>query len=66
MNMDLCVLTYKGNEFTGSYAVGEYMPVVQTQLLQYEDFRNSASLASMISKKPLNTRFFSKVVITHN
>ena len=38
-NEDLTVLTYKGNDFTGSYAVGEYMPVIQTQLLQYEDFR---------------------------
>lgn len=66
MDVDLCVLTFKGNDFTGSYAVGEYMPVVQTQLLQYEDFRNSSSLATMISKKMLNTKFFSKVTITHN
>lgn len=63
---DLCILTFKGNDFTGSYAVGEYMPVVQTQLLQYEDFRNTSSLATMISKKMLNTNFFAKVVITHN
>lgn len=65
-NEDLCILTFKGNDFTGSYAVGEYMPVVQTQLLQYEDFRNTSSLATMISKKMLNTNFFAKVVITHN
>ena len=65
MNEDLVILTYKGNDFTGSYAVGEYMPVVQTQLLQYEDFRNSASLATMIAKKKVNAAFFSKVVITH-
>lgn len=63
---DLNILTYKGNDFTGSYAVGEYMPVVQTQLLQYEDFRNSSSLATMISKKMLNTNFFAEVTITHN
>lgn len=66
MNEDLVVLTYKGNDFTGSYAVGEYMPVVQTQLLQYEDFRNTSSLATMIAKKKVNSAFFSKVVITHN
>ena len=65
MSEDLCILTFKGNDFTGSYAVGEYMPVVQTQLLQYEDFRNTSSLATMISKKMLNTNFFAKVVITH-
>ena len=66
MNEDLVILTYKGNDFTGSYAVGEYMPVIQTQLLQYEDFRNSSSLATMIAKKKVNADFFSKVVITHN
>lgn len=63
---DLCILTFKGNDFTGSYAVGEYMPVVQTQLLQYEDFRNTSSLATMISKKMLNTNFFAEVTITHD
>ena len=66
MNEDLVIRTYKGNDFTGSYAVGEYMPVIQTQLLQYEDFRNSSSLATMIAKKKVNADFFSKVVITHN
>lgn len=66
MNEDLVILTYKGNDFTGSYAVGEYMPVVQTQLLQYEDFRNTSSLATMIAKKKVNADFFSKVVITHD
>lgn len=63
---DLTVLTYKGNDFTGSYAVGEYMPVIQTQLLQYEDFRNSSSLATMISKKMINPAFFATVTITHD
>lgn len=63
---DLCILTYKANEFTGSYAVGEYMPVMQTALLSYEDFRNSSSLATMVAKKMLNTKFFSEVLITHN
>ena len=65
-NTDLCILTYKGSEFTGSYAVGEYMPVVQTQLLQYEDFRNTSSLATMMAKKTLNPKFFAKLTITHN
>ena len=63
---DLNVLTYKANEFTGSYAVGEYMPVMQTALLSYEDFRNSSSLATMVAKKMLNTKFFAEVNITHN
>ena len=63
---DLNVLTYKANEFTGSYAVGEYMPVMQTALLSYEDFRNSSSLATMVAKKMLNTKFFAEVTITHN
>lgn len=63
---DLCILTYKAGEFTGSYAVGDYMPVIQTQLLQYEDFRNTSSLATMKAKKMLNTKFFAEVVITHN
>lgn len=62
---DLCILTYKANEFTGAYAVGDYMPVIQTQLLQYEDFRNASSLATMKAKKMLNTKFFAEVVITH-
>ena len=65
-DVDLNILTYKGSEFTGSYAVGEYMPVVQTQLLQYEDFRNTSSLATMMAKKTLNTNFFAKLTITHN
>jgi len=63
---DLNILTYKANEFTGSYAVGEYMPVMQTALLSYEDFRNSSSLATMVAKKMLNTKFFAEVTITHN
>ena len=42
------------------------MPVVQTQLLQYEDFRNSSSLATMIAKKTLTNAFFASVTITHN
>ena len=63
---DLNILTYKAGEFTGSYAVGDYMPVVQTQLLQYEDFRNTSSLATMKAKKMLNTKFFAEVIITHN
>ena len=63
---DLCVLTFKANAFTGSYATGMYMPVIQTPLLQYEDFRNTSSLATMMSKKMLNTNFFAEVVITHN
>lgn len=63
---DLNILTYKAGEFTGSYAVGDYMPVIQTQLLQYEDFRNTSSLATMKAKKMLNTKFFAEVVITHN
>ena len=66
MDVDLNILTFKGSEFTGSYAVGEYMPVVQTPLLQYESFRNTSSLATMMSKKTLNTNFFAKVLITHN
>lgn len=65
-NEDLNILTYKAGEFTGSYAVGDYMPVIQTQLLQYEDFRNTSSLATMKAKKMLNTKFFAEVVITHN
>lgn len=63
---DLNILTYKAGEFTGSYAVGDYMPVIQTQLLQYEDFRNTSSLATMKAKKMLNTKFFAEVIITHN
>lgn len=63
---DACILTYKANDFQGAYAVGEYMPVIQTQLLQYEDFRNSSSLASMIAKKTITNNFFAKVTITHN
>lgn len=63
---DLNILTYKAGEFTGSYAVGDYMPVIQTQLLQYEDFRNTSSLATMKAKKMLNNKFFAEVVITHN
>ena len=66
MDVDLNILTYKGSDFTGSYAVGEYMPVVQTPLLQYENFRNTSSLATMMAKKTLNTNFFAKVLITHN
>ena len=62
---DLNILTYKGNDFQGSYAVGDYMPVIQTQLLQYEDFRNTASLATMKAKKMLNNKFFAEVIITH-
>ena len=61
----LNILTYKGNDFQGSYAVGDYMPVIQTQLLQYEDFRNTASLATMKAKKMLNNKFFAEVIITH-
>lgn len=63
---DLNILTYKAGEFTGSYAVGDYMPVIQTQLLQYEDFRNTSSLATMKAKKMLNTKFFAEVIITHD
>lgn len=63
---DLNILTYKSGEFTGSYAVGDYMPVIQTQLLQYEDFRNTSSLATMKAKKMLNTNFFAEVIITHD
>lgn len=63
---DECILTYKANDFQGAYAVGEYMPVVQTQLLQYEDFRNSSSLATMISKKTITNNFFARVTITHS
>lgn len=63
---DLCILTFKAGEFTGSYAVGDYMPVIQTPLLQYENFRNTSSLATMKAKKMLNTKFFAEVVITHN
>lgn len=63
---DLNILTYKAGEFTGSYAVGDYMPVIQTQLLEYEDFRNTSSLATMKAKKMLNTNFFAEVIITHN
>lgn len=63
---DLNILTYKAGEFTGSYAVGDYMPVIQTQLLQYENFSNKASLATMKSKKMLNNKFFAEVIITHN
>jgi len=63
---DTCILTYKANDFQGAAAVGEYMPVIQTQLLQYEDFRNSSSLASMIAKKVITNNFFAKITITHN
>ena len=63
---DLNILTYKAGEFTGSYAVGDYMPVIQTQLLSYEDFSNKASLATMKAKKMLNTKFFAEVLITHD
>lgn len=63
---DLNILTYKAGEFTGSYAVGDYMPVIQTQLLQYENFSNKSSLATMKAKKMLNNKFFSEVIITHN
>jgi hypothetical protein len=63
---DLCILTFKAGEFTGSYAVGDYMPVIQTPLLQYENFRNTSSLATMKAKKMLNTKFFAEVLITHN
>lgn len=62
---DLNILTYKAGEFTGSYAVGDYMPVIQTQLLQYENFSNKSSLATMKAKKMLNTKFFAEVIITH-
>lgn len=64
-NQDLNILTWKSGDFSGSYCVGTYMPVIQTQLLQYEDFRNKSSLATMMSKKMLNPDFFAEVVITH-
>ena len=41
------------------------MPVIQTQLLQYENFSNKSSLATMKAKKMLNTKFFAEVIITH-
>lgn len=63
---DLNILTWNSGDFSGSYAVGDYMPVVQTQLLQYEDFSNKSSLATMKARKMLNPEFFSEVIITHS
>lgn len=45
--------------------ITDYMPVIQTPLLQYENFRNTSSLATMKAKKMLNTKFFAEVIITH-
>ena len=62
---DVCVLTWKSGDFSSSYAVGDYMPVIQTQMLAYEDFSNKSSLATVFSKKMLNPDFFAEVLITH-
>lgn len=63
---DLNILTWKSGDFSGSYAVGEYLPVIQTPLLQYENFQNKSSVATVKARKMLNTDFFAEVIITHS
>ena len=39
--------------------------VIQTPLLQYENFSNKSSVATFKARKMLNTDFFAEVIITH-